>query len=76
MELYCKTTDDGWRLFYTDKAAMDADVENEEFVAQAKDGQVMNFWGTITVQIGTGANVELVVRRLLDMQVEIGGELA
>lgn len=76
MELYSKTTSNGWRLFYTDKAAMEADVENEEFVAQAKDGLVMNYWGTITVQIGTGVNVELVVRRLLDMQAEIGGELA
>jgi len=76
MELYSKMTDNGWRLFYTDKAAMEADVDNEEFVAQAKDGEVMNFWGTIVVRIGNGANVELVVRRLLDMQAEIGGELA
>lgn len=76
MELFSKTTEEGWRLFYTSEDAMNEDVENNEFVAQHKDNKVMSFWANICVDLHPGANVEKVVATMIQFENAIDEELS
>lgn len=66
---------DGWILYYLSE---EAKATEEDFVAQynMKTFKLLNFWGTIEIQLGINANVPETIEIMLGFENAIRNQLA